>query len=202
MNVINRLKRDHSLLRAKSTILASTLHMGEVAWFIAREVSFTYAQQLEEHARRETRLLDACHDHAAEQAQLKAINRLFAEEPRCSLGRIRPLLNTFMAALQHGMGRQEVRLFPMFEDRVALDDLLRRQDPLKPSELTETMTVQEVAHRYPKTRAVLDGLFIDRRFEGYDCLGEVAWRHGMDGQALLALLGNAVGRGALALQDS
>ena len=65
---------------------------------------------------------------------------------------------------------------------------LMEKEQLIPSGLSETMTVQEVMRRYPNTRSVLEGLFIDHRFEGYDCLDEVAWRHGMESWKLLALL--------------
>jgi len=65
---------------------------------------------------------------------------------------------------------------------------LMEKEQLLPSGLSETMTVQEVMRRYPNTGSVLEGLCIDRSFEGYDCLDEVAWRHGMESQELLALL--------------
>ena len=71
---------------------------------------------------------------------------------------------------------------------------LMDKDQLLPSGLSETMTVQEVMHRYPNTRSVLEGLFSDHRFEGYDCLDEVAWRHGMESGTLLALLEEEVAR--------
>ena len=64
------------------------------------------------------------------------------------------------------------------------------------SMLTETMTVQEIKRRYPSTKAVFDGLFIGSRFEGYDCLDEVAWRHGMESEDLLLSLEEAVARSA------
>lgn len=62
------------------------------------------------------------------------------------------------------------------------------------STLTETMTMQEIKHRFPSTRSVLEGLCIDSRFEGSDCLDEVAWRHGMESRELLALLEEEVAR--------
>jgi len=71
---------------------------------------------------------------------------------------------------------------------------LMEKEQLIPSGLSETMTVQEVMRRYPNTRSVLEGLFIDHRFEEYDCLDEVAWRHGMESWKLLALLEEEVAR--------
>ena len=71
---------------------------------------------------------------------------------------------------------------------------LMEKEQLIPSGLSETMTVQEVMRRYPNTRSVLEGLRIDRRFEGYDCLDEVAWRQGMESWKLLALLEEEVAR--------
>ena len=71
---------------------------------------------------------------------------------------------------------------------------LMEKEQLIPSGLSETMTVQEVMRQHPNTRSVLEGLCIDRRFEGYDCLDEVAWRHGMESQEFLALLEEEVAR--------
>lgn len=71
---------------------------------------------------------------------------------------------------------------------------LREEAQWIPSGFSDTMTVQEVMCRYPNTRSVLEGLCIDPRFEGYDCLDEVAWRHGMESGKLLALLEEEVAR--------
>ena len=62
------------------------------------------------------------------------------------------------------------------------------------SVLTEIMTVQEIKRRYPSTRSVFEDFYIDSRFEGSDCLDEVAWRHGMESRELLALLEEEVTR--------
>lgn len=60
--------------------------------------------------------------------------------------------------------------------------------------LTETMTVQEIKRRYPSTRSVFEDFYIDSRFEGSDCLDEVAWRHGMESRELLTQLEKVAGR--------
>ena len=75
-----------------------------------------------------------------------------------------------------------------------LREVSGRQAALLPSGLRETMTVREVMSRYPETTSFLEGLCINGRFEGYDCLDEVAWRHGMESRELLALLEEEVAR--------
>lgn len=68
-----------------------------------------------------------------------------------------------------------------------------------PKDLRDTMTVQEVKCRYPGTRAIFEDLLLNRhfRFEGYDCLDEVAWHHGMESRELFALLRTGPVQGAL-----
>lgn len=46
--------------------------------------------------------------------------------------------------------------------------------------ISGTMSANAIARRYPATDALFEQLQIDRRFEGYETLEELAWRHGMD----------------------
>ena len=46
--------------------------------------------------------------------------------------------------------------------------------------ISGTMSVNAIARSYPQTQALFEQLQIDRRFEGYESLEELAWRHGMD----------------------
>ncbi len=59
--------------------------------------------------------------------------------------------------------------------------------------LVETMTVNHVLSRHPKTREVFDNLAVSSAYEGCDSLEEVAWRRGMDGRELLGHLGAVLG---------
>ena len=46
--------------------------------------------------------------------------------------------------------------------------------------ISETMSANAIARRYPSTETLFDQLHIDRRLEGYDSVEELAWRHGME----------------------
>jgi hypothetical protein len=209
MNAINRLKREHDVLRSKLNVLESALDMGTEAWFVLQETSFTLSKQLQAHSRREEALFacyraarsgERCGEILAHQTgkgkgeALRAVNQFFLEQPRGLLETIRPAVTTCTAWLRSEMEQQEDQLFPCIEDALVLDKIAGRKEHPIPAGLTDTMTVQEVMGRYPTTRSVLEGLFIDRRFEGYDCLDEVAWRHGMESRELLALLEEHVAR--------
>mgnify|MGYP001573165055 FL=1 len=46
MNAIERLKRDHVLIRAKLSVVEGALQMGPEAWFVLRDVCYTLSRQL------------------------------------------------------------------------------------------------------------------------------------------------------------
>ena len=215
MNAINQLKRDHTIFRSKLTVLESALHMGQDAWFVLRAECFSLAKQLEGHLRREEGLSASCHavpshgqpsvalaGHAAEHRQLAFINRFFLEQPSRLLKRIKPTVTLLVSVMRGRMDRQELTDFPMAEEtlvRSQVNQLLTDRLPKEerpPGILSETMTVGEVLARHPAAGSVLDRLFIDQRFERYDCLDEVAWRHGMKAQDLVTALEEAVERSA------
>lgn len=60
MNAVDRLKRDHGILRSKLDVLETALEMGPQTWYVLREVSFTLAKQLRDHIRREEELIALC----------------------------------------------------------------------------------------------------------------------------------------------
>ena len=60
MRAIDRLRRDHQILRSKLDVLETALTMGPETWFVLREVCFTLARQLRDHMRREEELVMAC----------------------------------------------------------------------------------------------------------------------------------------------
>ena len=60
MNAIDRLRRDHTILRSKLDILETALTMGPDVWFVLRETCFTLGRQLRDHIRREEELVAAC----------------------------------------------------------------------------------------------------------------------------------------------
>ena len=199
MNAIERLKRDHQILRAKLDVLESGLRMGPDAWFVLREVCFTLSRQLRDHIKREEALVAACRkalsdaglshmavEHKDEPQLLRTINRLFIEQPSQDLALIRPRMAQFIAGMRHHMDEEERELFPTIERHLSVEPGPNR--PARAARFDEAMTVNRVIREYPHAKPVLERLFINVPCEGACCLDEVAWRHGMDAQDLISKL--------------
>lgn len=208
MNAVDRLRRDHRILRAKLDVLEATLRMGQDTWFVLREVCFTLSRQLRDHMRREEELVAASRravaptllaelavEHKDEPRHLRAINRLFVSEHGHSLDRIRPALTQVIEGLRHHMAEEEVALFPILERTLAEQERQGGTSPNPPAlHVDEAMTVNRVIQQFPATRPVFEQFFINVPMEGCTCLDEVAWRHGMDSRELLEILEQAIGR--------
>lgn len=206
MNAIERLKRDHAILRSKLSVLESALKMGPETWYVVREVCFTLARQLQDHIRREEALIAACRaalseevlarlsvEHHDEPQHLRTINRLFTRESRQTLEHIQPALLEVIRGLRHHMEEEEASLFPTLERVLGRQRAAELQLGQMPRRLDETMTVNRVLQQHPETRAVFEESFISVPVDGCYCLDEVAWRHGMEGRELLAKLEQAIG---------
>ena len=76
--------------------------------------------------------------------------------------------------------------------RIYLDHKILCHEPVQSSRLHETMTVNRIVHDYPATRAALENLFVNVPIEGYHCLDEVAWRHGIESKELLRILEESI----------
>ncbi len=216
MNAIARLQRDHVILRSKLDVLESALRMGPDTWFVLREVCFTLAKQLRDHVRREEALIAACRnaldpailahiqlEHQDEPQHLRTINRLFIEERGYTLEQLRPALTEMIHGLRHHMDEEEAVLFPTIE-RALHAQGIETITTSAPSRLHETMTVNRVVQEHPQTKRTFERFFINIPLEGCNCLDEVAWRHGMESQELLAALETALAsheeRGSLEAQ--
>ena len=208
MKAIERLKRDHHLLRGKLNLLDTSLRMGPETWFVLREICRTLSQQLRDHMRREEKLVAGCRalldadmvkrlavEHLDEPQHLRAINRLFLNTRGRSLEEITPALRALIDGLRHHMDDEEATLFP------TLERVLAPQEAKTPMQtrvtaasmlLDDTMTVNAVLQLYPQTHAVFHRFFINARIDGCSCLDEVAWRHGLESQELLAYLQEAI----------
>lgn len=202
MRAIERLKRDHHILRSKLDVLEGALKMGPSAWFVLREVCFTLARQLRDHMRREEELVMACRRamtpnvlaeiavaHKDEPEHWKALTRMFLEEKEQRLDRIGPVLRQTIDGLRRHMTEEERGLFPIFERMLADQPAALAV----PGALDETMTVNRVLHEFPATAPVFHRLWVNAPLEGYSCLDEVAWRHGMSAEELLHILQEAIG---------
>ena len=211
MKAIDRLKRDHHILRSKLDVLEAALRMGPETWYVLREVCFTLSRQIRNHMQREENLIMACRqtmtpralaeiamEHRREPEHLRTINRLFMEEHGHTLERIRPALTDVIQGLRRHMTEEEQELFPILERALAAREPADAQaQPASRARVHECMTVNGVLHEYPMTRGVFERLFVNIPYEGCDCLDEVAWRRGMDSQELLEELEQVVhSRGA------
>lgn len=54
--------------------------------------------------------------------------------------------------------------------------------------ISGTMSANAIASRYPATQVLFDQLHIDRCFEGYETVEELAWRHGISPAELIEQL--------------
>lgn len=210
MKSVERLRRDHAILRSKLDVLESALKMGPEAWFVLRELSHTLARQLRDHIRREEGLVAACRyalkepalahvtvEHRDEPERLRALNRLFIKESGRSLEQVGPVLREVIDGLRHHMEEEEMELFPLLEQTLAERQHEAVTDPsFLPGRLEEMMTVNRVLQCYPRTKRVFEQLFINIPYEGADCLDEVAWRHGMESRELLEKLERGLGSAA------
>lgn len=205
MNAIDRLRRDHTILRSKLDVLESALKMGPETWYVLREVCFTLSRQLQDHIRREEELVAACRkamnpkvlaevsiEHHDEPEHLRTINRLFVRSSQHSLEQITPVLTEVIQGLRRHMAEEERELFPLLERTLAEHDPFSESTTSGSNQLEEVMTVNRVIQQYPRTKPVFDRLFINVPLEGCTCLDEVAWRHGMESRELLALLESVI----------
>lgn len=209
MNTVNRLRREHALFRSNLNVLEAALRLGPEARYALRERCCSLAKQLEDHTRREEDLRCVFHaavshasspvpftDHTVERGQAAFINRFLLRYPNAPLGRIEPTITLFVSALRDRMEQQESTVFPVVEDALVLSEVSRLLEAERPPwDLSETMTVGEVLACYPAAGPVLERLFINPACERYDALDEVAWRHGMESQDLLARLEEELARG-------
>lgn len=205
MKAVDRLKRDHKILRAKLDVIESALKMGPSTWFVLREVCFTLARQLRDHIKREDDLVAACRkamnpkvlaevvvEHKDEPEHLRTVNRLFLAEKDQSLERVGPALTEVIEGLRRHMKEEEVELFPILERTLAEPGTVALVTTEATKHFDETMTVNRVLHDFPGAKRELDRLFVNIPTEGCACLDEVAWAHGMEAKELLARLERAI----------
>jgi len=209
MNAIERLRRDHGILRAKLGVIETALRMGPQTWFVLREVCHTLAGQLADHICREEAVVAACRhalsdemvahltvEHRDEPEHLRTINRLFLRAPAASLAEIAPVLTEVIRGLRRHMAEEETELFPIMERMLAAQEQEPPRAATPRNRLDEIMTVNRVLREHPETRRVFDRLFVNVPLEGCDCLDEVAWRHGMEAREMLEKLERVLGTSA------
>lgn len=204
MNAIERLKRDHVILRAKLDVLESALRLGPDTWYVLREICYTLSRQLQQHIRREEELVAQCRaaltqtqlqelqvEHRDEPERLRTLNHLFLQEKGRSLAQVAPALHAMVRGLRQHMDEEERELFPILERYVQGQEAqpMHAEAPV----LNEVSTVNSLIREYPKTRRVFEQFFVNIPYEGADCLDEVAWRHGLEAGELINRLEQVIG---------
>jgi hypothetical protein len=205
MNAVERLKQDHERFRATCNALEGALQLWPETRLIVRELCFTLSRGLEEHDRREEALIASCHaplsageltqlaeGHSGESHMVRAALQRLLEEPSQGLDEVQPHVADAITRSRSHMDEQEYKLFPALEWVLSTRGGGQMSEQSTAVRLTEGMTVREVLRRYPGTKTAFGQFFIDTWFEGYDCLDEVAWRHGVDTERLLAHLEEAI----------
>lgn len=198
MDALEQVRVDHALLRKKILLLESALQVGPEARFVVRELAYSLQRVLEEHICREEPLVQQLRlqaptlhermqaiDHAVERHLLHAANRLIVSRARASTPVIILRLSQAVEQLQAQMDKQQRVLFPLLEQWIG-----GKPDGFTP--INETMSVNEVLHRYPNAQRVFDDLHIRRWEEGADSMDEVAWHHGMQVEEIMEQLRSAV----------
>lgn len=206
MEPIERLRRDHQVLRSKLDVMDVALRMGEGTWFVLREMVHSLASQLRDHLRREEELVARCRtltageraaldrshvEHRDEPERLRELHRLFLQEEVIPFPKLAAMLRQVIDGLRRHMADEETELFPLLER--LLKESGGMSAPASDIPLNEAMTVNRIVRAFPTTRPVFDELFVSLPYEGCDCLDEVAWRHGLDSEALLRRLEGAAG---------
>ena len=206
MKAIDRLKRDHKILRKKLDLLEAALGMGPAStWYILREICYTLSCQLKDHIRREEELVTSCREalspealahsqieHQDEPQLLGMLNHLFIEQGGRAMEQVGTILREVIPRLRRHMDEEEAEFFP------AISLILGDREESGATGVTvhpglrEDMTVNQVLAMYPRARTVFSRLFVNIPFEGYDCLDEVAWRHGLESKDLLTWLGDVI----------
>ena len=205
MNALDRIRRDHDILRAKLRVVEGALRMGPEAWYVLRELCFTLARQLRDHIRREEELVErgraslgqdtlaqialAHHD---EPHFLRMINRLLLQGGETSFHQVRAAFTGFIDGLREHMDREEADVLPLLEDVCGLGAPPEAVGTAARPDLNETMTVIRILRLFPSTKPIFARCLINLPFEGSDCLDEVAWRHGMESEQLLSQLKDAI----------
>ena len=198
MESVSLLCTDHTLLRKKCSLLETILQSRPEGRFVISELTHSLQRLLEDHSEREQPVLQQYRnqqnihavagfalDHAVERQILRLVHQLLASRMKSSRSLIILRLSQAVEQLQIQMARQERLVFPFINEAA-----LTRKAGLMP--VSESMSVNEVLHRFPTARQIFDELHVNRFEEGSDSVDEVAWRHGANVSDILDQLRQAV----------
>jgi len=205
MHTVNRLTQDHRLLHAKLEMLKGAIPLVPQSWLALREVCFTLSHLLQAHSERESEvmasyrwvledpeLIPVLLGHQSWLQSLQILNRCFVDEPSSTTPQeLRRALVAVVDGLSEELDIQEDTLFPLLERVMASEKGMGTETHTMSPVLNEEMTISTLVKLYPETKPVLTRFFINPMYENYDCLDEVAWRHGVPIEELLKQLEQA-----------
>ena len=179
------LRSDHVLLRQKLQLLESTLHTSPEARTVLREMCGSLLRLLQQHIRNEESVLRPSghylgapppiphvHDHISVAATLRAVHDLLQQEWKASVPLVVLRLSQVIEQLREEMDEQErTVLAPTADENIS--------PRLRASAISGWMSVNEILQLFPTTEPVFDRLRVNRLYEGYESVDEVAWRHGV-----------------------
>ena len=210
MTPLERLRKDHAVLRAKLALLDNALVVGPEAAFAIREMVYMIGRRLAEHEQRENVELypvveetladpqdqfakSLAMQHEELELLLRALHRLTLRGLRMPFTKVMAVGRQFIDTLRDHMDREERLLFPVVERLAVEREAAARAKTATKGEppMQETMTVNRIIGLYPDTKRVFHCHCIDCAREGADFLDEVAWRHAVPVRDLLRELHKA-----------
>ncbi|MDP3723561.1 MAG: hemerythrin domain-containing protein [Candidatus Omnitrophota bacterium] len=202
MAVTAMLKKDHEVLRRKLEFIETALCVAPQSVFVLREMCHSLTKMLDAHIRREEQALlpyanrvqailryRAGEDHADQQQVLRDINTMLLAGIKMPTSTVVNRLSHLIAELREHMAEEEHEVFPAIE-KAEEEVQWGAAVPLPPL-ITEQMSANAVMKAFPVTRAVFEKHGIRCGCEGCECLDELAWRCGLDTQALVKELQEA-----------
>jgi len=202
MAATTMLKKDHEVLRRKLEFIETALEVAPQSVFILREMCHSLTKMLDAHIRREEEALAPYanrvrailryregRDHADQQQGLRDINMMLLAGIKMPTSTVVNRLSHLIDELREHMAEEEHEVFPAVEKA---EEEVRpgAMVPLPPL-ITEQMSANAVMKAFPATRPVFEKYRIRCGCDGCDCLDELAWRCGLDAQALVKELQEA-----------
>ncbi len=199
MGTTTLLRAEHALLSKKLALIEAALQSGPEGRTALRQLCPSLLRRLVQHMHREADALAAYSqrvpsgrylmdlDHAGEERLLRGVATLLSSGLRASGPLVTLRLAQAMERLAQQMARQEEVVFSLVDEANQPRRATHAGEPINAS-----MSVNEILHRYPQTEAVFERLRVNRLWEGYESVDELAWGHGMEVSQVIEQLRQAV----------